>query len=253
MIRSILFQVAYWLTSIVFALTAAPLLLLPSRRPMMAWIRTYTRLMRFWMRWIAGVRIVVTGKENLPAGPCIIAAKHQSWGDGIVMFAEFDDLAFVTGDHLEKFPLVGGILRKMGAIIVDNCGGAYARARLVDTELKRAAKEQRRILIYPEGHLSPVGARHRYRRGVYHMYAAYNCPAVPVATNLGLYWPQQSWRLTPGVATVEFLAPIEPGEAKDAFMKRLEQAIETRSLALLGDRKPDYASADAPPLPDPAG
>ncbi|MFN0024799.1 MAG: lysophospholipid acyltransferase family protein [Parvularculaceae bacterium] len=246
--RNILFQAAYWATSIFFAVMAAPLLLIPSRKPMMAWIHLYTRTMTVWMRWITGVTVVVRGRERLPDGACIIAAKHQSWGDGIVMFSQFYDLAFVTGDHLEKFPLLGGILRKMGAIIVDNCGGAYARARLVDVELKKAQASNRRILIYPEGHLAPVGERYRYKRGVYHMYAAYGCPATPVATNLGLYWPQQSWRLTPGEAVIEFLDPIPPGLEKEEFMARLEAAIEKRSLELLGETAPAQLP---PPLPDP--
>ena len=237
-LRRITFQVAYWATSIFFTLGAIPFLLFPGRRALMKWIRTYTQVMCFWMRRVMGIKIVVRGLEHIPDGPCIIASKHQSWGDGFVMFSQFDDLAFVTGDHLEKFPLLGGILRKMGAIIVDNCGGAYARAKLVDRELKVAQSQNRRILIYPEGHLSPVGKQYRYRKGVYHMYAAYNCSAVPVATNLGLRWPQQSWRLTPGEAVIEFLEPISPGLDKDIFMERLEEAIEKRSLELAGNAEP---------------
>ena len=246
--RNILFRIAYLSTSIFFALTAAPLILIPSRRPIMLWILAYTRTMQFWMRRIAGVSVKVVGRERLPDGPCIIAAKHQSWGDGIVMFSQFYDLAFVTGDHLEKFPLLGGILRKMGAIVVDNCGGAYARARLVDDELKKAAAENRRILIYPEGHLAPVGERYRYKKGVFHMYSAYQCPAVPVATNLGRFWPQQDWRLSPGEAVIEFLDPIEPGLDKETFMRLLEERIERRSLELIGRAAPEWL---APPLPDP--
>lgn len=246
--RNILFQIAYWVTSILFALTAAPLILIPSRKPLMLWILAYTRTMQFWMRWIAGVKVRVIGKERLPEGACIIAAKHQSWGDGIVMFSQFYDLAFVTGDHLEKFPLLGGILRKMGAIVVDNCGGAYARARLVDEELKKAQANDRRILIYPEGHLAPVGERYRYKKGVYHMYSAYGCPAVPVATNLGRHWPQQDWRLRPGEAVIEFLDPIPAGLEKEIFMARLEETIERRSLELIGLEAPAEL---APPLPDP--
>jgi 1-acyl-sn-glycerol-3-phosphate acyltransferase len=248
MMRSIAFQTAYWLTSAFFAITAAPLILIPSRKPIMLWILGYTRMMQFWLRWIGGVNVVVRGRERLPHGACIIAAKHQSWGDGIIMFSQFYDLAFVTGDHLEKFPLLGGILRKMGAIVVDNCGGAYARARLVDDELKRAQSDGRRILIYPEGHLAPVGEHYRYKRGVYHMYAAYGCPAVPVATNLGRHWPQQYWRLTPGEAVIEFLDPIPAGLEKEIFMAQLEETIERRSLALIGREAPERL---APPLPDP--
>ncbi|MEX0644867.1 MAG: lysophospholipid acyltransferase family protein [Parvularculaceae bacterium] len=251
MIRSILFQGAYWTTSVFFAVTAAPLVLLPSRRPMSFWIGLYARVMRYWMRAIAGVAVTVRGREHLPAGPAIIAAKHQSWGDGFIMLTEAPDLAVVVGDHLERYPLVSGILRKMGAIVVDNCGGAFARASLVDDELTRAAADERRILIFPEGHLSPVGERHRYRRGVFHMYKSYGRPAVPVATNLGLFWPQQSWRLTPGEAIVEFLPAIDPGLGKDEFMTLLERTIETRSLELLGDRRPSGAVAEREPLPDP--
>ncbi|MEL6359717.1 MAG: lysophospholipid acyltransferase family protein [Pseudomonadota bacterium] len=249
--RGIAFQMAYWLTSVFFALTSVPLLFLPTRKPMMSWIQGYTRAMVFWLKIIAGVKVEVRGRDKVPDGPSIIAAKHQSWGDGIIMFSQFYDLAFVTGDHLEKMPLLGRILRKMGAIVVNNCGGAVARTRLVDTELKQAASEDRRILIYPEGHLSPAGRRHRYRKGVFHMYKSYGRPVVPVATNLGLFWPQQSWNLKPGVAVIEFLDPIEPGMQKDAFMAHLEEAIETRSLELLGDQRSDLEdpmpiSAEAP-------
>lgn len=251
MIRNVLFQGAYWLTSAFFAILAIPLLLLPWRRPMSAWIRLYSRLMRFFMRAAAGVKVTVKGREHLPEGPFIVAAKHQSWGDGFIMVSEFPDLAVVVGDHLEKYPIVGGILRKMGAIIVDNCGGALARAKLVDNELKKAAGENRSILIYPEGHLSPVGERHRYRRGVYHMYQAYGRPCLPVATNLGLFWPQQSWGLTPGAATVEFLPVIAPGLGKDEFMTLLEERIETASLKLLGDRAPTDDYRLRAPLSDP--
>jgi 1-acyl-sn-glycerol-3-phosphate acyltransferase len=250
MIRSILFRVAYWLTSVIFALGALPLLFLPGRQFLMGWIRLYTRLMVLFMRIVAGIRLEVRGHEHVPDGPCIIAAKHQSWGDGFAVFSQLPDLAFVTGDHLEKFPLIGGILRKMGAIVVDNCGGAYARAKLVDTELKRAADEGRRVLIYPEGHLSPVGKRHRYRKGVFHMYDNYQKPAVPVATNLGLFWPQQSWRMRPGVAVLEFLPPIEPGLEKQEFMALLEEKIETRSIELLGDAAGEVEISTTP-LADP--
>lgn len=252
--RTIGFQLAYWITSILFAILAMALVILPSRKPMMSWIRLYTRIMCFWMRTIAGVRLAYRGRENIPDGPCIIAAKHQSWGDGFAMFSQFSDLAFVTGDHLERMPLLGTILRKMGAIVVDNCGGAYARAKLVDNDLKIARSQGRRILIYPEGHLSQVGMHHRYRKGVYHMYTAYKKPVVPVATNLGLFWPEQSWALNPGTAVIEFLEPIGPGLDKKTFMALLEDRIETASLNLLPDdfAVPENRLIDDAPNPDTA-
>lgn len=247
MIRSILFQIAYWATSIFFGLTALPLILLPGRILLVKWLRHYAFTMVHWMRLIAGIKLDVRGRHDIPKGGLIIAAKHQSWGDGYATFAQFHDLAFVTGDHLEKMFGVGLILRKMEAIVVDNCGGATARERLVDVELTRARQKERRILIYPEGKLAPVGYHYRYRKGIYHMYEAYGCPVVPVATNLGLFWPLDSWSMNPGTAVIEFLDPIPPGMEKDEFMDLLEERIETASVALLPD---DFPLPEDRLLPD---
>jgi 1-acyl-sn-glycerol-3-phosphate acyltransferase len=56
--------------------------------------------------------------------------------------------------------------------------------------------------------------------------------------------------LKPGVAIVEFLEPIPPGMEKDAFMERLETAIETRSRALAGLTGPLPAHLPDPPRPE---
>jgi 1-acyl-sn-glycerol-3-phosphate acyltransferase len=231
--RNVLFQAAYWTTSVIVALLSVPLLLWPGRKPLMAWIRLYSRTMVYWMRTIAGIELDVRGRGRVPEGASIIAAKHQSWGDGFCMFAQFDDLAFITGDHLEKIPLLRHILRKIGAIVVASCGGVESRARLTSEGIASARTQGRPILIYPEGRLVAVGHYMPYKKGIYHMYQAYGCPVVPVATNLGLFWPKDEWNLRSGTAVVEFLEPIPPGMEKDAFMQLLHDRIETASLALL--------------------
>ena len=242
-LRSLAFQVAYYAVSAFFVLTALPLLALP-RRLLAAWIRRYTCLMVTLMRRVGGIGVRIEGTERLPDAPFIVAAKHQSWGDGFCVHSVVPNLAFVTGDHLMRYPLLGPVLRGLGAIVVKSCGGAAARGRLLSAELDAARAARRPILIYPEGHLSPVGTQHRYRKGVYYLYRAYGVPVVPVATDLGLRWPQQSVALRPGPCSVRFLDPIPPGLGKDDFMARLEQAIEGESLALL------RAQAAAGTLPD---
>jgi 1-acyl-sn-glycerol-3-phosphate acyltransferase len=197
----------------------------------MRWIRGYSRVMVHWMRIIGGVRLEVRGA--VPKGACIIAAKHQSWGDGFCMFAQFDDLAFISGDHLGSLPLVGRILRKMGAVMVASCGGVESRAAISEGGMRQAQAEGRPILIYPEGRIVPPGLHAPYKKGVFHLYAAYGAPVVPVATNLGLHWTKDEWRLNPGTAVIAFLEPIAPGMEKEAFMRLLQERIETASLALL--------------------
>ena len=232
--RSLAFNIAYWVLSIGYTLTAAFAALAPGRRAVQWVIREYVRRMVQAMRLLAGIRIEARGKERLPEGAFIIAAKHQSWGDGFSVYDQFGDLAFVTGDHLERFPLLGNVLQKLGAIVVNNCGGHEARKALAENAA-RAHAEGRRILIYPEGNLAKVGEKFRYRTGVWHMYRDFNLPVVPLATNLGLFWPQEDFRKTPGTATIEFLNPIPPGLERAEFMARLEAMIEGRTAELVAE------------------
>lgn len=232
--RSFAFAVAYWTLSILYTLTAVAAALLPGRRATGRIIRAYVRRMVQAMRGLAGIRILYRGEDRLPEGAFILAAKHQSWGDGFAVYDRFEDLAFVTGDHLEKFPLMSTVLTKLGAIVVNNCGGHDAREALK----RRAADahaEGRRILIYPEGNLAKVGEKFRYRSGVWHMYRDFDMPVVPVATNLGLFWPQEAFHKTPGTAVLEFLDPIPTGLPKAEFMARLEHAIEARTAELVAE------------------
>jgi 1-acyl-sn-glycerol-3-phosphate acyltransferase len=232
--RSLLFNVAYWIISILYTLMAALSALAPGRKATGWIIRRYVRRMVQAMRLLAGIRLEVRGKERLPEEAFIIAAKHQSWGDGFCVYSQFDDLAFVTGNHLERFPLLGTVLQKLGAIVVDNCGGVTARKALA-ASAAQAKADGRRILIYPEGHLAKVGEHFRYRSGVWHMYKDFDMPVVPQATNLGLFWPQQAWRKNPGTAIIEFLKPIPTGLGKAEFLARLEEAIEGRTAELVAE------------------
>jgi len=232
--RSLIFNLAYWALSILYTLAAAFAALAPGRKAVQWIIRRYVRRMVQAMAVLAGIHIQARGKDRLPQGAFIIAAKHQSWGDGFSVYDQFDDLAFVTGDHLEKFPLLGTVLQKLGAIVVNNCGGHEARKALAQSAAL-AHEQGRKILIYPEGNLARVGEKFRYRTGVWHMYRDFQMPVVPLATNLGLFWPQEEFRKNPGTATIEFLDPIPTGMPKAEFMERLEAAIEARTAELVAE------------------
>ena len=249
--RSFLFAIAYWTISVVYALTAILTLIIPGRRATTFVIRSYSRAMRLALRVCAGIRTSAYGKDNLPeTGAYIVAAKHQSWGDGFMSYSEIPGLVFVTGDHLEKLPLVGGILRKLGAIVIDTCGGGTRKAASLSEGIARTKANGDRVLIYPEGHLAPVDHKMRYKAGVWHMYEEMHVPVIPVATNLGLFWAQTAHKKTKGHGVIEFLQPIPPGLPKDAFMALLEARIETRTAELVAQAR-NAAPVDAILLPDP--
>jgi 1-acyl-sn-glycerol-3-phosphate acyltransferase len=248
------FSVGYWTVSVLYVLLAAILALLPGSGGVRWAVGRYSLRMVQLMK-LCGIQPEVRGRERLPPPPFILAPKHSSWGDGFLMYIQFKDVAFVTGDHLRKFPLLPKVLDKLGAIVVNNCGGHEARKELA-ASFAIAAEQKRIVLIYPEGNLARVGEKHRYRAGVWHMQEASGWPVVPVATSLGMRWQQEDYKKYPGPAVIEFFDPIPPGLGKDEMLARLEEVNETNSNRLIEegrawDREHGIVRP-APPAPAPA-
>ena len=231
--RSLFFNIFFYAVTLIYVLSCLLFSLVPGRGALMAALSRYTNVIVWGMRRIAGINIIITGKENIPAdGPVIIAPKHQSYGDGFVIFSQFKDLSFVAGNQLEKFWGFKRILTKMNAVMIDNCGGSDSQEKM-EKQSKTVREEGRRLLIFPEGHLSEVGTHHRYRKGVWHLQQEFGCPVVPVANTLGQRWNQAEWEKYKGNAHIEFLEPIPLGLEKEAFMSLLQERIESRSIELL--------------------
>lgn len=241
--RSFIFNIAYWSLSGVYAIVCAALALFPGRTVLMHGLRSYSRATLHLMRWICGIKVEVRGTPPKDQ-PVVIGAKHQSWGDGIVMMAKCGDVNFVCGDHMLKFPLIGWVLKRCGAIVLSNQGGTAARESLMDGIVRSQGEGRPRpVLIYPEGHLTPVGTGMRYRSGVWHMARALERPIIPVATNLGQCWPQQKWSKSKGTAVIEFLQPIMPGDDRDLALATLERRVETRSRQLEAEFAPRHKAS----------
>jgi 1-acyl-sn-glycerol-3-phosphate acyltransferase len=229
--RAHIFHAGFWALAGTLAILSSPILLLPGRAPAVAAIGLYAKAFRGWLR-LCGVSIEYRGLEHLDGlGPAVFAAKHQSYGDGLCHVARDKDLAYVIGDHMLRFPVVGLYLQKAEAVVVDDAAGRRAGGAFEDG-VERLAADGRSALIFPEGGLTPVGGGRRFRRGAWKLAHALDRPVVPVATNLGCFWPEQQRVLNPGRAIIEFLEPLNPGEDAKAFTQRLQTLVDSRTRAL---------------------
>jgi 1-acyl-sn-glycerol-3-phosphate acyltransferase len=236
-LRSRIFNAAFLAYTFVFVLTVYPLLLWPRRRPIARAMKVYAKGVLGLMRALAGIRIEIRGRENLPrAGAYILASKHQSEADGLIQMALIDDLAFVAMKEVGKYPLVGPVLRKLEMVLVDTDGGARERTTLADGG-RSAAAAGRPILIYPEGTLMKMGERGKYRAGVYHLAADLDLPVIPVATDVGLCWDRRQPVKRAGAVTVTFLPAMRADADKRAFMTALEETIEAECARLVAVRQ----------------
>ncbi len=108
------------------------------------------------------------------------------------------------------------------------------------------AREERQLIIYPEGTRKAVGAPPDYKYGVVELYARLNVPVVPIAHLAGLYWPRRQFRRYPGVMVARILEPIPPGLPRAEFRRILCERIETACDELLVDVA---NGANPPPFP----
>ena len=228
--RSALFNILFWGSCGLTAMMGYALSYWPSRGPVVALMRGFCAWVRGLMRLVMGIRVEVRGRVPR-AESVIIAAKHQSWADGFLMMAILGDINFIIGNGIEKFPLVGRIVTRCEAVMVNSQGHTRALGAL-EGAMQRAQDDPRPLLIYPEGSLAPVGETRRYRKGVHMVYETLARPVVPVATNMGLRWPRNEWTKHAGPAVIEFLDPIPPGLPRDTFLPRLMRRIETRTRQL---------------------
>lgn len=232
--RSFLFNIVFYGFTAIVAIACLPLTYLKSAKPLAAVLHWWAKMIVWFLDVIAGVKLRIKGEEHIPTeGPSLIASKHQSFSDGILVLSVIRDIATVAMKDLLQYPAIGRILIKLDMIMVDTCGGGNARDKL-SSAAKVAYDAEKHILIYPEGQLVPVGDRERYKIGVYHLYADLDLPVVPVATNAGQSWQCRAWHKQPGTVFLSFMEPIPTGLDKDTFMRVLEDTIEGETARLVG-------------------
>ena len=235
MVRSLLFNFAFYLATAAFLLLGSPLLLAP-RSWAMAGLAAHARVCCWLLRVIVGARIEVRGRQHLPAGAALVAAKHQSAWDTFGLVPLLHDPALVMKSELGLIPFYGWFSHKFGMIFVSREKRAAALRRLLRDARDRASAG-RHILIFPEGTRRTPGAQPAYKPGVAALYEALELPCVPLALNSGLVWPRRSFARYPGIIVVEFLPPIPPGIARKPFMAELQTRIETATEALLAEAR----------------
>ncbi|MGE0425379.1 MAG: lysophospholipid acyltransferase family protein [Reyranellaceae bacterium] len=232
---SLLFNVGMYVISTVLALVGLPVLVLP-RGAVIVWSRVWCRAVLGWLALTCGLRHRVIGREHLPAGPCILAIKHQSTWETLAANLVFTDCAFVLKRELMWIPVVGWMMWRAGNIGIDRAAGTSAlRAILRDT--RRALDDGRPVIIFPEGTRTPPGSTRPYQPGVAALYSQLKIQVVPVALNSGLFWGRRTFLKKRGTITVQILPPIQPGLSRAAFMDLLRERIEGATAGLIEDAR----------------
>lgn len=229
-VRSLIFSVFFYLWSAGLSILMTPLFLGPRRWVIKA-LGLWSRGIKVLLLVICGVKVEIRGREHIPAGPALIAPKHQCMYDTMGLWEVLDDPCYVLKKELLIIPYFGWYAIKGGMIAIDREGHASALKKLVK-DSKDRLKDNRQILIFPEGTRTPPGETNTYKPGVAALYSQLGLPVTPMATNSGHHWPAHGFIRRPGTIVYEFLEPIPAGLKRAEFMRILEERVETASKAL---------------------
>ncbi len=245
MFRSLVYAAVFYVTTAVFLLFGIWLLLAP-RRWAMQGLKWHGATCVWLLGVICGTKLEVRGRDRIPAGACLVVAKHQSAWDTFALVPLFRDPAIVLKDELKWIPVYGWFCLKFEHILVKRDKASAALKQLI-ADARTKAGQQRQIVIFPEGTRRVPGATPDYKPGYIALYEGLGIPCLPLALNSGLYWPRRSLLRHAGTIVVEILEPIPAGLPRAEFRRRLQDAIETHSTALIAEAARSQPSLPMPP------
>lgn len=238
-LRALAFNACFYLYTTIIGILGLPTLV--SRRATLKLVRLWTGGSLWLLRVVGGVAYEFRGLENIPQGPIILGAKHQSVLETLAMTLVLKDFAYILKRELLFIPVVGWYMMRADMVAIDRSKGSKAMA-LMNSAAADAIAEGRQLIIFPEGTRRPPGAPPAYKLGLVHLYMRLGVPCVPVAVNTGLFWPRRSLVRRPGTAVIEFLPPIPAGMERTAFLALIQERVETASNVLLDKGRAELAA-----------
>ncbi len=232
-IRTILFNIAFFGGSLFWSIALQWIRLLPRAKAARTVEKYYFGYILLITKYIMNIKLELRGLENIPkSGSYILASKHQSAYETLILPIIIKDPAIILKQELTKIPLWGMYPVKMGMIAIDR-GSASQALRSIIRGAKRVKAEERPILIFPQGTRTKPGEKAPYKIGINKLYKDIDLPILPVALNTGVFWGKNSFWKKSGTIVFEFLPIIPAGMNVKEAMQELETKIETNSDKLL--------------------
>ncbi len=181
----------------------------------------------------AGIRVVVSGRENIPAGrSCLFLSNHVSNLDPPVLFPLLPGRSSVLlKRELMSIPILGTAMKMAGFVPVERAARRDSAQASVNAAAGALAAGLN-ILIFPEGTRSGDGRLGPFKKGPFYLALQSGAPIVPVAiSGTERMMGKGSNIVSAGVAQVKFLPPLDPA----AFTTRedLRAAVHAAIAAAL--------------------
>ena len=158
---------------------------------------------------LAGVHVLVEGRENIPSGVCVFVANHTSTADPPAVVGSIPRrVSLLVKKELFRVPIFGAAMRLAGFVPVDRSDSEAAIASVDRAiEFLRAGTS---FVVYPEGTRSPDGRLRPFKKGSFVMAIRAGVPVVPISVaGAEKVMSKGRLRIYPGEIRIKFHPPID--------------------------------------------
>jgi 1-acyl-sn-glycerol-3-phosphate acyltransferase len=172
-----------------------------------------------------GVRLHITGLENIPKGPILIVSNHQSYADIPIVTAVINRQAgFVAKAELARLPIFGKWIIAVRSVFIERND---ARASLKAIEAGIALLEQGFSLgVFPEGTRSKGPQMGDFKKGSLKLATKTGVPVVPIAISGSFRSFEENGYPTPTEVHVCVMPAVETKNITKEDANNLTEKIE---------------------------
>lgn len=161
--------------------------------------------------------VIVTGRENIPEGPCVFISNHQSYADIFAMIYALDgkQVGFIAKEDLRKVPVVGKWIELIRGLYIKR-GNPKEALKTIKLGIDYLSKGFS-LGIFPEGTRSRGVKTNEFKSGSFKLATKAKVPVVPITVDGGYKVYEETGKFTYG-QTIRVIIH-KPIETKDLTRK----------------------------------
>ena len=195
--------------------------------------------------FMAGVRIMVSGREKIPVGKSVIyMPNHQSNSDPPAVASILPPVLIMAKKEFFRIPIMGTGMRMRGFIPVDRTNRERAFAA-VDHAVA-SLKAGHSFLVFPEGTRSRTGRLQSFKKGVFVMAIKAGAPIVPISVSgASKIMCRGDFRIHPGPVRITIHDPVATADYSITDRSRVAEEVRRAIVSGLSpEERPLEATND---------
>lgn len=156
-------------------------------------------------------------------GRAIIASKHMSALETIILFRHIPNAFFILKRELLWIPFYGWTFARLGFIGINRKRGK-TNMKTLTTNVIKNVMDSMTLIIFPEGTRVAPNQKIPLKRGLTFLASELKLPITPVGVDTGLYWPKKG-KIKSGTTHIYF----ENELPSTASLEEIQEAINRHS------------------------